>query len=166
METGMWFHISNIVVLFKLLMCLSFGRASSGFHSSLLPGSRQWSVSLLLSRHVSSLIAVFFCLSQVFLILNLNGKFTFFPFHRWYKFELNSARNSRGAQRGTFFRYEWRRKVEGSSPVRLPLAMQMFQIPALITLTIAGTQIYRSLLHFSTDEYDLVTLPWSPYSCG
>jgi hypothetical protein len=46
-------------------------------------------------------------------------------------------------------------KVAAFSPARLPSATQMFQIPALITLTIAATRIYRSLLHFSSDKYDL-----------
>ncbi|KAH9957071.1 hypothetical protein BGW80DRAFT_231534 [Lactifluus volemus] len=42
----------------------------------------------------------------------------------------------------------------------------MFQIPALIALTIAATRIYRSLIHFSSEPYDFLTLLSSPYSRG
>ena len=48
---------------------------------------------------------------------------------------------------------EWRSAV--SHTVTHP-ATQMFQIPALIVLTIAATRMYRSLINFSSDTYGLL----------
>ncbi|KAH9974543.1 hypothetical protein BGW80DRAFT_1300967 [Lactifluus volemus] len=72
-------------------------------------------------RYLSfSLIAVF-CLSQVFLNLNLNEA-------------LNVVLLSPRVEE----------KSRGVLTRRLPWATQMFQIPSLITLTITETQIYCS----------------------
>jgi hypothetical protein len=85
--------------------------------------------------------------------------------HEWYLFSLllplrmltwlACTRNSRCAQRCTFFLSVSGEAVPVSHTVTHP-ATQMFQIPALIVLTIAATRMYRSLINFSSDTYGLL----------
>jgi hypothetical protein len=105
----------------------------------------------------SSLVPLLFAhdiAPQLFLILNLNGKFYSLQFTGDQKstfLELSEAFNL--VCHGSSFL-----QVEKPRRFLMRSAIQMFQVPAMTAVTISATRIYRSLTHFSSDAYGSLTL--------
>jgi len=87
---------------------------------------------------------------QIFVCLDLNGIISPFCSISGALIELYFASNVRSAQHGTYF-------VSKRSLVSQVLpGLQMFQIPWLITMSVAAAWMYRSLQDFlSSDMYDI-----------